>query len=285
MKHFKNHIYCGRLATVYESRRCQMLEKPVLDGRTIQKIRDFVRNAGKKAAVKGLKKKNVAVPSQRANPNSISVQSPQSTNTSASSEPSSQTNPAIPSVIPSPATNFKPILFSQKANATTSTTLPPQATVSTISNVVHQYKTIIQVQVPHSADQTTAILPFTSQATNPSTIPASVVLPQTANKSISNTDKITIPQVADITNSSILILQEPNHTGSSVLHPQPSSLIFASVIVPQAANPTTYNELTPPAAKPGSSTQTVILKCANVPSPQGVDPAQIDTSSTSSKCV
>lgn len=46
MKHFKKHIYYGRLATVKESRLCQMIEQPVLNGRSIQKIRDFVRNAG-----------------------------------------------------------------------------------------------------------------------------------------------------------------------------------------------------------------------------------------------
>ncbi|XP_026800057.3 uncharacterized protein LOC113545103 isoform X3 [Pangasianodon hypophthalmus] len=283
MKHFKKHIYYGRLATVKESRRCQMLEQPVLNGRTIQKIRDFVRNAGisfkkKMAAKNGWKK--VVLPPQPANPNNTSVQSPQSTNTSPSSELSSQTaNSTSSSVIQSPATDFiKPIIyFSQTANATTTTTLLPQATTSA-SNVAHPQTTkliYIKVQAHHSANQTTASLPLLSHAANPSIIPASVVLPQTANPSISSTDILTIPQVADLTNSSILIPQVSNHTGSSVLPHQAAPLICAGVLVPQAANPTTYNVLTLPAAEPASSTvvppQIAVLKCASVPSPQGAE--------------
>lgn len=227
MKHFKKHIYNGRLATVKESRLCQMQEQPVLNGRSIQKIRDFVRNAGislkrKKAAVKGLKK-NVALPPQPANPNSTAVQSSQSTNASASGEPSSQNaNSTSTSVIPSPPTDLiKPnIIYSQTANATTAITLSSQAIISTTSEVQPTKPMYVKVPARHSANQTTANLPFPSQAANPSSIPATVVLPQTANQSIFSVNKLTIPQVAHLTNSNILIPQVPNHTGCSVLTPQ-----------------------------------------------------------------
>ncbi|KAI4905088.1 hypothetical protein NFI96_016806, partial [Prochilodus magdalenae] len=41
MKHFKKHIYQGKLALMAECQRCQMLEQPVLSRRTTQNIRDF----------------------------------------------------------------------------------------------------------------------------------------------------------------------------------------------------------------------------------------------------
>lgn len=149
MKHFKKHIYYGRLATVMESRHCQFMEQPVLNGRTIQKIRDFVRNAGlsfkkKKASGEGLKN-TVVSPNQPERPNSPSAQSIQSTNTSASSEPASQTaNPTSQTVNATATTSFLYYLPKQQflhplmANPTThnvltlplkpasSTDVPPQ---------------------------------------------------------------------------------------------------------------------------------------------------------------
>lgn len=205
MRHFKKHIYYGRLATIKECRRCQMMEQPVLNGRTIQKIRDFVRNAGisfmRKMTAKHYVKKNVALPPQPANPNSTGVQSPQSANTSTFSVLSSQTaHPTSSSVIPSPTTNFKPVIdLSQTANGTT-TTLPPQAPIFTTSNVVHPQTTklmYIKVQAQHSANHTIPSLTLPSQAANPSIIPAGIVLPQTVNPSISRADILTIPQVSD----------------------------------------------------------------------------------------
>ncbi|XP_017332097.1 uncharacterized protein LOC108270188 isoform X5 [Ictalurus punctatus] len=205
MKHFKKHIYYGRLATIKECRRCQMMEQPVLNGRTIQKIRDFVRNAGisfmRKMTAKHYVKKNIALPPQPANPNSTGVQSPQSANTSTFSVLSSQTaHPTSSSVIPSPKTNFKPVIdLSQTANGTT-TTLPPQAPIFTTSNVVHPQTTklmYIKVQAQHSANHTIPSLTLPSQAANPSIIPAGIILPQTVNPSISRADILTIPQVAD----------------------------------------------------------------------------------------
>ncbi|XP_058254847.1 uncharacterized protein LOC131359209 isoform X2 [Hemibagrus wyckioides] len=271
MKHFKKQIYHGRLATVYEARRCKLLEQPVLDGRTIQKIRDFVRNCGKslkrKMASKNSSKMNLEeyLDSQLENPNSPT------TDTSTSSQLSSQTaNPLSSIVTPSPATDLiKPIiLFSQNANVTTTTTLPPQVTLSTTPNVAHPQANIIYVKVknPHSANQTTATLPL--PLANQTILPAKVILPQTVNPS-------KILQVADLTNSSILIPQVPNQRGLSKPPPQAAPLICSGVLVPQAANPATY-VLTPPAAKPESSNrlppQISILKCVSVPLPQGAHP-------------
>ncbi|TSM77406.1 Histone-lysine N-methyltransferase pr-set7 [Bagarius yarrelli] len=261
MKHFKRHIYYGKLATIQESRRCQMLEQPVLDGRTIQKIRDFVRNAGvsvrKKMSFKKCLKKHVTSPSQPAMPNSPSVQSPESTNISASSEPSSQTtNPTSSSEISPPTTDLnKPIiLFPQNANSTATTTLPSQVTLSTTPNAAHpQAKLIyIKVQANNSANQTTTSLPITSQAANPSIVPAGLMVPLPAITSISSANVLQIPQVA---NSSIIIPQLLNPTGFSQPHLQPASLICGGVLVPQAPNSTTVrNILTLPAAQSQSFT-------------------------------
>ena len=46
MKHFKEHISKGKLASVTESRQCRDNEYATLKGRTVQNIRDFVRNRG-----------------------------------------------------------------------------------------------------------------------------------------------------------------------------------------------------------------------------------------------
>ncbi|XP_062262756.1 uncharacterized protein LOC133969997 isoform X1 [Platichthys flesus] len=46
MRHFKSHIIKGRLATKYECSHCKMVEGSVLAQRTVQNIRDFVRNRG-----------------------------------------------------------------------------------------------------------------------------------------------------------------------------------------------------------------------------------------------
>ncbi|XP_056611303.1 uncharacterized protein LOC130427704 isoform X2 [Triplophysa dalaica] len=46
MKHFKAHILKGHLATKTECEQCKNAEDPVLGERTVQNIRDFVRNRG-----------------------------------------------------------------------------------------------------------------------------------------------------------------------------------------------------------------------------------------------
>ena len=46
MKHFKEHISECKLASVAESRECRAAEYATLKGRTVQNIRDFVRNRG-----------------------------------------------------------------------------------------------------------------------------------------------------------------------------------------------------------------------------------------------
>lgn len=46
MKHFKIHIAKGHLASKLECEQCKRAEHPVLTDRTIQNIRDFVRNRG-----------------------------------------------------------------------------------------------------------------------------------------------------------------------------------------------------------------------------------------------
>ncbi|XP_062417130.1 helicase ARIP4-like isoform X2 [Pungitius pungitius] len=47
MKHFKAHILKGHLATKMECEQCKLAEDHILKGRTVQNIRDFVRNRGR----------------------------------------------------------------------------------------------------------------------------------------------------------------------------------------------------------------------------------------------
>ena len=51
MKHFKSHITRGRSATVLECKQCKLAEDPVLRQRSVQNLRDFVRNNGRKKLV------------------------------------------------------------------------------------------------------------------------------------------------------------------------------------------------------------------------------------------
>ena len=46
MRHFKLYIAKGHLATKSECQHCKLVEGKVLDGRTVQNVRDFVRNRG-----------------------------------------------------------------------------------------------------------------------------------------------------------------------------------------------------------------------------------------------
>lgn len=46
MRFFKSHITNGKLASQGECKLCKNTEHPVLQNRTIQNIRDFVRNKG-----------------------------------------------------------------------------------------------------------------------------------------------------------------------------------------------------------------------------------------------
>ncbi|XP_028275106.1 serine/threonine-protein kinase PAK 1 isoform X25 [Parambassis ranga] len=46
MRHFKHHILKGKLATMIECQQCRKAEHPVLASRSVQNIRDFVRNRG-----------------------------------------------------------------------------------------------------------------------------------------------------------------------------------------------------------------------------------------------
>lgn len=46
MRHFKHHILKGKLATMIECQQCKKAEHPVLASRSVQNIRDFVRNRG-----------------------------------------------------------------------------------------------------------------------------------------------------------------------------------------------------------------------------------------------
>lgn len=46
MRHFRDHICKGKLATKNECSHCKLVEGPVLTQRTVQNIRDFVRNRG-----------------------------------------------------------------------------------------------------------------------------------------------------------------------------------------------------------------------------------------------
>ncbi|XP_029984762.1 uncharacterized protein LOC115415361 isoform X2 [Sphaeramia orbicularis] len=44
LRHFRDHIQKGKLATKNECSKCKLVEGPVLAQRTVQNIRDFVRN-------------------------------------------------------------------------------------------------------------------------------------------------------------------------------------------------------------------------------------------------
>lgn len=46
MKHFKTHIFKGHLASKIECEQCKRAEDAALRDRTVQNIRDFVRNRG-----------------------------------------------------------------------------------------------------------------------------------------------------------------------------------------------------------------------------------------------
>ncbi|XP_072566873.1 uncharacterized protein [Paramormyrops kingsleyae] len=46
MKYFKRHIETGKLATKAECEQCKVAEHPLLENRSLQNIRDFVRNRG-----------------------------------------------------------------------------------------------------------------------------------------------------------------------------------------------------------------------------------------------
>ena len=46
MRHFGEHIKKGKLATMIECQQCKKAEDLVLAGRSIQNLRDFVRNRG-----------------------------------------------------------------------------------------------------------------------------------------------------------------------------------------------------------------------------------------------
>ena len=46
MRHFKGHIRKRNLVTMIECKQCKTAEHPTLVGRTVQNIRDFVRNLG-----------------------------------------------------------------------------------------------------------------------------------------------------------------------------------------------------------------------------------------------
>lgn len=48
MRHFGGHIAKGKLATMIECKQCKTAEDPTLVGRSVQNIRDFVRNRGTK---------------------------------------------------------------------------------------------------------------------------------------------------------------------------------------------------------------------------------------------
>ncbi|CAB1419147.1 unnamed protein product, partial [Pleuronectes platessa] len=57
MRHFKAYILKGRLATKHECSHCKMVEGSVLAQRTVQNIRDFVRNRGTTAKRKAEQQK------------------------------------------------------------------------------------------------------------------------------------------------------------------------------------------------------------------------------------
>lgn len=46
MRHFRGHVCKGKLATKNECSHCKEVEGPALAQRTVQNIRDFVRNRG-----------------------------------------------------------------------------------------------------------------------------------------------------------------------------------------------------------------------------------------------
>jgi len=57
LRHFNAHIAKGRLATMIACRQCKAAEHPILAGRSLQNIRDFVRNEGTAQKKKALLQK------------------------------------------------------------------------------------------------------------------------------------------------------------------------------------------------------------------------------------
>ncbi|KAK0147497.1 hypothetical protein N1851_013030 [Merluccius polli] len=46
MRHFREHIAKGKLATLIQCQQCKTAEHPALADRSVQNLRDFVRNRG-----------------------------------------------------------------------------------------------------------------------------------------------------------------------------------------------------------------------------------------------
>lgn len=57
MRHFRDHISNGKLATKTECSHCNLVEDPLLAQRTVPNIRDFVRNRGMSAKRQSNKQK------------------------------------------------------------------------------------------------------------------------------------------------------------------------------------------------------------------------------------
>ncbi|MEQ2258310.1 hypothetical protein XENORESO_015618, partial [Xenotaenia resolanae] len=58
MRHFRKHIDTGKLASFLEIEQCQKAEHPALQSRSLQNIRDFVRNRGITKKKKQQRKQN-----------------------------------------------------------------------------------------------------------------------------------------------------------------------------------------------------------------------------------
>lgn len=55
LRHFRDHVARGKLASKIECQQCKTAEHPALANRSLQNIRDFVRNRGLTLKKKNLK--------------------------------------------------------------------------------------------------------------------------------------------------------------------------------------------------------------------------------------
>ncbi|XP_066531427.1 uncharacterized protein [Hoplias malabaricus] len=276
MKHFKKQIYYGNPASRSECRRCQLLEQPVLNNRSIQMMRDFVRNAGisiQRARFRVNRAESVFLCPQETNPaSSTSGVQPRTLNTSVATAlphqspiPSSSTvqlaqteKPveSMPQLSVPPKLIGASILPLQTGRNTSSSVLPPPAANPVNSNVLH-YQNInppsstsphFQAEKTSQSSQTESLfrtsMPF-PQAGNPTS--SCVASPETSPLTTSNAQS---PKGAITNSSSVPASQEVNtpqtNSLSSLSAMQSSGMVTrgatSTVMCPQTVNTNSSNQ-------------------------------------------
>lgn len=206
-----------------ECQRCQILEQPVLNRRTLQNIRDFVRNAGR------CFKKDLENPF---------VQTSQVAKT------------PILSTAPPPATSNTNAIPSITLN-TTSCHLPPfQAKYPVSTNLLSPQTGILlrtsallpQATIPSSSS---VITPLTANPSNSNVLPLYKASPESTQAPHQDNPSILTLQTAQPTSCCIVSLQTATVTS---LAPQARNLICANVTPHQVADPGSSSLLTSQAA-------------------------------------